>query len=639
MVLHFIAKYGTMNIMKLWYDKKSKDPTYFIQVGVRNGKKVTSKNIAKIGKHSELLKITDDPLAYAKAQVEKYNEEAKNINKVDMEVHLDFAKKIRATDEAASASTLKNIGYLYLQKLYYQLEIDKFFNDITRDRKISFKPDLVNRFMTYSRILAPDSKLGSFENLNTFYEEPVFDYQHIMRTMDLMYKHYNEYIEHLFKASGKILKRNTAVCYYDCTNYYCEAESQDPVYVDEVTGEIFTGLRQYGLSKDHKPNPLVEMGLFMDTNGIPISMCIAPGNTSEQTTAIPLEKELVKMFGEKKNKFIYCADAGLSSYHIRNFNSMGGRAFVVTQSVKKLSDVLKQAVFNDCDYRLLSNDSPVSIEALKTFDKKDEKNRFLYNDKAYKIIEANTLLDVGLYEEKILNNGKTKKVKSKASLKQHVIITFSRKSMEYQRFIRNRQIERAKKILEKMNPDEYKKGSNDVTRFIKKSKYSNDKYELDLEKIREEEKYDGFYAIATNLDDDVKNILAINEQRYRIEECFRILKTDFASRPYFHHTRERIIAHFMICYTALLIYRLLEVKLNMFDKNIHLTTRNIIETLQNMQVANISDLCYAAQYTGSKTLSALEGVFTLGLDKQYYLPKELNKKCKKIIENIPMQHS
>jgi hypothetical protein len=222
------------------------------------------------------------------------------------------------------------------------------------------------------------------------------------------------------------------------------------------------------------------------------------------------------MFGDEKKRFIYCADAGLSSYHIRNFNSMGGRAFVVTQSVKKLSDVLKQAVFNDCDYRLLSDDSLVSIETMKNFDKKDEKNRLLYQDKAYKVIEANTLLDVGLYEEKVLNNGKTKKVKSKATLKQHVIITFSRKSMEYQRFIRNRQIERAKKILEKMDPTKYKKGPNDVTRFIKKTKYSGDKYELDIEKIREEEKYDGFYAIATNLDDCVKDILAINEQRYHV---------------------------------------------------------------------------------------------------------------------------
>ena len=388
--------------MKLGYDTKAKDPTYFVQVGIRNGKKVTSKNVARIGKHSELLRITDDPLAYAKEVVARYNEEAKSKKKEAIEIYVDFADKIKSSGEKVSESTLKDVGYLYLQRLYYLLEIDKFFLEKTKGRKLQFDPDLVNRFMTYSRILDPGSKRASYEKKDRFYESPDFDYQHIMRTMDLMYENYDDYIAHLFKASTKVVKRNTAVCYYDCTNYYCEAEVQDEDYVDPVTGEVMTGLRQYGFAKDHKPNPLVEMGLFMDTNGIPISMCITPGNTNEQTTAIPLEKELLKMFEGKRQKFIYCADAGLSSYHIRNFNSMGGRAFVVTQSVKKLSDALKDSVLNDFDYKLLSDDSPVSISALKSFDREDPKNLSLYNDKAYKIIEADTLLDDRLFDEKIL---------------------------------------------------------------------------------------------------------------------------------------------------------------------------------------------------------------------------------------------
>ena len=610
--------------MKLGYSTKSKDPTYYIQVGVRNGKKTTTKNIARIGKHSELLKITDDPLSYAKEQVAKYNEEANKNNSADMEVRFNFAEKIKASEKTVSESTLKDIGYLYLQHIYHQLHIDKFFKDKTSDRKITFSPDEVNRFLTYSRILDPDSKLGSFEKMYRFYENPDFSYQHIMRTMDLMAENYDEYISYLFNASNNIVSRNTSVCYYDCTNYYCEAEATDEEYTDPVTGEIMRGLRQFGFSKDHKPNPLVEMGLFMDTNGIPISMCIVPGNTNEQVTPLPLEKELVRMFGEKKNKFIYCADAGLGSYHIRNYNSMGGRAFVITQAIKRLSEPLQKAVFNDFDYRLVSDDSHITISKLKSFDREEPGNLSLYNDKAYKIIEADTLLDVGLYEERILANGKTKKVKSKATLKQHIIITFSRKTFEYQRAVRNRQIERAKKILESKDPDEYKKGPNDVRRFIKKKSKEKDQYELDLKKIEEEEMYDGYYAIATNLDDSVKDILSINAQRYKVEECFRILKTDFASRPYFHRTRERIIAHFMICYTALLVYRLLEVKLNSYDKELHFTTRNIIETLQNMKVANIEDLCYAAQYTGSQTLNALEACFNLGLNRKYYLPKDLN---------------
>ncbi len=615
--------------MKLGYDTRSKDPTYYVQLGVRNGKKTTTKNIARIGKHSELLKITDDPLAYAKEQVKKFNDEAKKNNRVSMEVNLDLAGKIKAAEDAASRSTLRNIGYLYLQNIYNQLEVRKFFKDICADRKVTFDPDLVNRFLTFARVLFPDSKLGTMEKLDSFYEQPDFDYQHVMRTMDLLEEHYDEYIEYLYEHSEKVFPRNIAVCYYDCTNYYCEAETKDPEYVDKVTGEVMTGLRQYGFAKDHKPNPLVEMGLFMDTNGIPLSMCIASGNTNEQTTAVPLEEKLVHLL-KGRNSFIYCADAGLSSYHIRNFNAMGGRSFVVTQSVKKLSEVLQQAVFNDFDYRLLSNDAPVTISDLRSFDRSAEENKGLYNDRAYKIIEANTLMDVGL-EEEYFKNGRKRKRKSKAALKQHVIITFSRKSLEYQRFIRNNQIERAKDILKNIDPDTYKKGPNDVTRFIRKVSGSRGRYELDEEKIAKEEKYDGFYAVATNLDigGDVREILAINEQRYKIEECFRILKTDFVSRPYFHYARRRIIAHFMICYTALLIYRMLELKVNRFDKNVHVTTRNIIETLQNMQVADLEDMCYASQYTGSRTLTALEAVFMMGLDRKYYLPKELNRKARK----------
>lgn len=616
--------------MKLNYDRKSKDPTYFIQIGIRNGKKTTTKNIARIGKHSELLKITDDPLAYAKEQVAKYNEEAKNNNSVSMEVTIDFAEKIRATEEKVSGSTLKNTGYLYLEKIYRDLKTDAFFKQITKNRKNRYDPDLINGFLTYSRILRPDSKLGTLENLHSFYEEPQFDHQHILRTMDLMEENFNGYIEHLFTESNNIVRRDTSVCYYDCSNYYCEAEGPDEDYTDAVTGEVYEGLRKYGIAKDHKPNPLVEMGLFIDTNGIPLSMCIKPGNTNEQTTAVPLERELVKMLGENNREFIYCADAGLGSYNIRNFNSMGGRHFVVTQSVKKLSEPLKQAVFNDFEYKRLSDGTPMSIREMKEFDRFDEKNRKLYDDRIYKIIQADTLQDVGLYEEKIQQNGKRVNVKSKATLKQNIIITFSRKSMEYQRYIRERQIERAKNILKNIDPDTYKKGSHDVTRFIKKSGTAKDKYELDEDKIAEEEKYDGFYAVATNLDKPVSEILAVNEQRYQIEECFRLLKTDFSSRPYFHRLRKRIVAHFMICYTALLVFSMLKHKLKRFDCQI--TTKNIIETLQNMQVANMADVCYMSTFTGSETLTALEAVMPMQLDRKYYRPAELNKKCKKTFQ-------
>jgi len=618
--------------MKLWYDKKSKDPTYFVQLGIRNGKKTTTKNIARLGRHSELLKITDDPLSYAKEQVVTYNREAKNNNQVSLELKINFAEKIKATNALVSTDRQLNIGYFFLQQLYHDLEISSFFDTVTEDSKITFDPNLVNRFLTCSRILDPDSKLGTHQHRGNYYEQPDFEYVHIMRTMDLLEEHYDEYISHLFEKSGSIIKRNTSVCFYDCTNYYFEIETEDEDYIDVVTGEVIKGLRKYGPSKEHRPNPIVEMGLFMDADGIPLSMCITSGSDNEQTTAIPLEKKLTQML--KGRKFIYCADAGLGSLSIRNFNSMGGRAFIVTQSIKKLSMTLKKAVFNDYDYKLLSSDAPVTIADMKAFDKLDKNNKELYNDKAYKIIEADKAFDLGLYEEKQLKNGRTRKVKSKATVKQKIIITFSRKMMEYQRYIRNRQIERAKKLLADLDPETYKKGPHDVTRFIKRTsstktgEKATDLYEIDLAVIAEEERYDGYYAVATNLDDKATDIIKISSNRYKIEDCFRIMKTNLSAHPVFHQKRERITAHFMICYTALLIYRLLEAKLNRYGT--HFTIENIIETLNNMEVANIEDICYMSTYTNSQVCTALNAIFGLGLDKKYYQPKELNKKIKKI---------
>lgn len=551
-----------------------------------------------------------------------------------MEVNIDFNEKIKISNDLVSSSTNSNIGYLFLQKIYHDLEIGSFFRKVTADSRITFDSNLVNRFLTFARILEPDSKLGTYDHKDHYYEKPDFDYVHILRTMDILQAHYDEYISWLFQKSCRIVNRNTSVCYYDCTNYYFETESPDEDYVDEITGEIIKGLRKYGPSKQHQPAPLVEMGLFMDADGIPLSMCITSGSDNEQTTAVPAELQLTRMF--KGKRFIYCADAGLGSLDIRTFNSMGGRAFIVTQSIKKLADTLKQAVFNDSGYKLLSSDSPVTIEEMKTFDKKVEENLTLYNDKAYKIIPADKACDLGFYEEKICKDGRKRKVKAKALLPQKIIVTFSRKMMEYQRFIRSRQIERAKQLLKDLDPETYKKGPHDVTRFIKRISSAksgekvSDRYELDHDIIAEEERYDGYYAIATNLDDSAKDIIQISSQRYRIEDCFRVMKNNFSARPVFHQKSERIIAHFMICYTALLIYRLLEKKLD--QQGIHFTVENIVETLRNMEVANIEDMCYMSTYTCSQVCTALNAAFDLGLDKRYYQPKELNKKIKKILE-------
>lgn len=610
--------------MKLYYDKRLKDPTYYIQQGFRNGKKTTTKNIKRLGKHSELLLITDNPLEYAKNEVKKMNEEYRS-GRSEFIVTMDFNERIPSTDSPCSNSTSLNIGYLYLKDIYAKLNLSDFFKSVSSDRKITYDCNKICQFLTYARILDPASKYGTYDKLDTYYEKPQVEYQHMIRFLDILDRNSDQYLKHLFDNSENIVKRDTSVMYYDCTNYFFETEKPDEEIVDEVTGEIILGPRQFGISKENKTSPIVGMGLIMDRRGIPISMCIHPGNTNEQLTAVPLEKEVIKMTGNKK--FIYCADAGLGSYNIRKFNDMGGRAYIVTQSVKKLGQEIKDIVFNDSNYRLLSNDDAITLKEMRTFNKKDANNLSLYNDFAYKVIPANTAMDTGLYEEKVYKNGRTKKVKAKGTLHQYIIVTFSRKMMEYQRTIRERQLERAKKLLRLKDPEKIKKGPNDIRRFLKNTSSDTANYVLDMDKIHEEEKYDGFYAVATNLDDSAKDILAVAQNRYKIEDCFRIMKTNFDARPVFLRKPERIRAHFLICYTALLIYRLMECKLD--DNLTHVTTSNLIKTLRNMNVVNMDDMYYKSIYSGSQALDALERCFELQLNRKYYRPSDLNKIVKK----------
>lgn len=610
--------------MKLYYDKRLKDPTYYIQQGFRNGKKTTTKNIKRLGKHSELLLITDDPLEYAKNEVKKMNEEYRS-GRSEFVVTMDFNERIPSSDSPCSNSTSLNIGYLYLKDIYAKLNLSDFFKSVSSDRKITYDCNKICQFLTYARILDPASKYGTYDKLDTYYEKPQVEYQHMIRFLDILDRNSDQYLKHLFDNSENIVKRDTSVMYYDCTNYFFETEKPDEEIVDEVTGEIILGLRQFGISKENKTSPIVEMGLIMDSRGIPISMCIHPGNTNEQLTAVPLEKEVIKMTGNKK--FIYCADAGLGSYNICKFNDMGGRAYIVTQSVKKLGQEIKDIVFNDSNYRLLSNDDAITLKEMRTFNKKDANNLSLYNDFAYKVIPANTAMDTGLYEEKVYKNGRTKKVKAKGTLHQYIIVTFSRKMMEYQRTIRERQLERAKKLLRLKDPEKIKKGPNDIRRFLKNTSSDTANYVLNMDKIHEEEKYDGFYAVATNLDDSAKDILAVAQNRYKIEDCFRIMKTNFDARPVFLRKPERIRAHFLICYTALLIYRLMECKLD--DNLTHVTTSNLIKTLRNMNVVNMDDMYYKSIYSGSQALDALERCFELQLNRKYYRPSDLNKIVKK----------
>ena len=603
--------------MKLNIVKTKSSELLYIQKSVRNGKKVTSYNVEKLGKMSDLMDSLnmsrDEVIQWAKDKAKSTPLPDKNDR---IPIYLSSSAQIEIDDKR-----LLSAGYLFLQDILYSMKFKNIIRNIDNRHDYDFSLENIFSDLIYARILDPCSKRESFETAKSFLEPPRYQLHDVYRALSIIAEE-DDYIQsEIYRNSNFVINRNNKVLYYDCTNYFFEIEEEK-------------GIRKYGASKEHRPNPIVQMGLFTDGNGIPLAFCIHPGNTNEQVTAIPLEKEVRKMLGG--TRFIYCADAGLGSYNIRKFNSMGGNAFIVTQSIKKLSDVLQAAVFNDYDYRLLSDDSPVLINDMKGFDRFDPDNLGLYNDFAYKEITADKAVDLGLYEEKICKNGKVKRVKATGTIKQKVIVTFSRKMMEYQRTVRDRQIERAKHLLCSNNPEEIKKGPNDVRRFMKRKAVTKNgekavvTYELDEEKIALEEKYDGYYAVATNLlKDPAKDILAISHQRYKIEDCFRVMKTNFSARPAYHWAQRRIKAHFLICFTALLVQRLLECRLD--DQGTHVTTENLITTLKNMNVVKVHDVEYRALYDGSNALDAVTKLTGLTLDRLHYQPKELNKKIKKIL--------
>ena len=622
--------------MYLVYDKNSKDPIYYIQTGIRlNKTKTTTRTIERVGKHSELLLEHADPLAYA---IERVNTLKKQLNEstLTVETEIDFNKPLPPNHNNVPSDYVINVGCLYIRSVYKTLGLDSFFKKITGDSKIKYDPSNSWLFTITNQIMNPASKLSMSNKTDKYIGFENVEYQHILRTMDLINKHYDKYIEHLYINSQKITARDTSVFYYDCTNYYYEIEYPDDDYQDPITGEIIKGYRKYGVSKEHRPNPIVEMGLIIDKSGLPVTMCLHPGNSNEQTTAIPLENTVIKL--TKNKPFVYCADGGLGSYNIRKFNSMHGRHFVVTQSIKKMKQQFQEAVFNDFDYRLLSNNKGISINDLKSMDPKkmdlDEYKKY-YTDFAYKEFPAYHSEDLGLYDDKSVKKGKTK---DKLVLEQKVIVLFSLKSMAYQREIRNRQIERAKAKLKNLDPTTYKKGQNDFTRFIKRVNGVDKKndFVIDEDLIRKEEKYDGFTAIATNYKVSINEILEIQKTRYRIEESFRILKTEFKARPAYHFTHDRIKAHFTECFTALLVFRLLEKELIEYgvktfstkDSKWHATVQEIIETLNRINVTKTNGYYYQATYSDSKILKCLSDRFGIDLRKQYYMEKNLRNLIK-----------
>lgn len=556
--------------MRLKITKSKNSASLYVIKSVYNSKTQSnsSKIVEKLGTESELREKLNgvDPYDWANQYIAELNRKEKE-DKRDVMVKYSPSKLI---DRGSQRSF--NGGYLFLQQLYHGLGLQKICAEISRKYKFTFDLNSVLSRLLYARILYPSSKLATFQLSTKFIEQPAFELQHIYRALEVITKESDSIQSALYNNSMKISKRNTGVLYYDCTNYFFEIEQED-------------GLKQYGPSKEHKPNPIVQMGLFMDGDGIPLAFSINKGNTNEQLTLKPLEEKILSDFD--LSRFIVCTDAGLASESNRKFNNKGERAYITTQSIKKLKEHLKEWALDPKGWSL------------------DE------DKKAYDI----TKLDEEKDREKVFH--KERWIKEN-ELEQKIIVTYSIKYRDYQRSIRNSQVERAQKAidsnlgkLKKCNPNDYK-------RFIEKGHCTADGevadqewYSINIDLIAKEEAFDGFYAVCTNLEDDAPAIIQVNKRRWEIEECFRIMKSEFKARPVYLSRDDRIEAHFMTCFLSMVIYRLLEKKLNG-----KFTCQEIIAGLREMDFLEVKGDGYIPCYTRTEFTDALHEAFGFRTDYQ-----------------------
>lgn len=558
---------------------------YVIETIYVDGKQKT-RTVEKLGRYSDLEEKLNgaDPIKWAKEYIADLNHQEKEMKR---EVIIK-RKQSKLIDKGVQQSF--NGGYLFLQQIYHQLGLHKICNDISSRHKFTYDLNQILSRLVYGRIISPSSKLSTFESSKGLLEQPSFDLQHVYRSLEVIAKESDFIQSQLYKNSLAVSKRNDRILYYDCTNYFFEIEQED-------------GLKQYGPSKEHRPNPIVEMGLFMDADGIPLAFSIHSGNTNEQVTLKPLEKQIIDDF--KLSKFVVCTDAGLSSNANRKFNNMHGRSFITTQSIKKLKKFLKEWALEPTGW--MHNASSESFD-LGRFDE-DESLCEQYKN-------------VTFYKERWIKEN---------DLEQKLIVTFSLKYRNYQRQIRNRQLERATKLIDTNPKSIGKKRQNDYKRFIDSTNVTSDGevaeetlYALNEDTIAEESKYDGFYAVCTNLDEDAAEIARINSRRWEVEECFRIMKSEFKARPVYLQRDDRIKAHFTTCFLALTLYRYLEKHLDS-----QFTTTEIVSQLKDMNFYSVSGQGFIPTYTRTDFTDALHDTFGFRTDYQIVSDKEMKKIYKK----------
>ena len=539
---------------------------------------------------------TKNTLDKVQEYISSLNQTVKDNKELPVIITLDPNKQIEKNINRSFFS-----GHIFLRKIYYELSIDKICNKIAEKYNFTFDINSVVECLVFAIIIWPSSKLSTYEQSRKFIGNYNFDIQHVYRTLSYLAKEIDYIQTELFNYSNKVIKRNYKVIYYDCTNYFFYTEEND--------------FQKYGISKQHQPLPLVQMGLFMDADAYPFAMNINPGNTSESKTMIPNEEKFLKDFNMNMKNIIVCTDSAMSSDEIKAFNVKDGRGFVITQSIKKLSNELQDYCLDRSGWRILGNLK--DIYNLDDIEKNEVLRKKHYETIFYKEIECET-----------------------KSVNQALIVTFSFKYKDYQHNIKLHQFERAQKLVEKVNQKnktankkndiekiKITKNQNDPKRFVKEIRTTdsgevagNIQYLVDKEIFDNEEKYNGLYGITTNLINDTKTIVKIIKNKWEIEESFRIMKEEFDTGTVYLSREDRIKGHFITCFLALFIYRRLEHLLN--DKY---TVYQIVDKLQEMKMLEHKGKGFEPIQNRDDLTDDLHRFFGLNTDTEIITYKKMKK--------------
>ena len=577
--------------MKLTVSKSKNATLYYVQKSYRTDSgKSSTRTVERLGTIEEVKARfgEENTLDAVKAYIKELTLADKEQRR-DVVVKLSQNKMIKQNEQNSY-----NGGYLFLQKVYYELGLDKICNKIEKRHKNEYGLNSILSMLLYTRILYPGSKLSSLEDAKNFIEQPKVDIHQVYRALSLLSKESDGIQAAVYKNSLKLGARHDKVIYYDCTNYYFESEEEN-------------GLRQYGRSKENRPNPIVQMGLFTDIDGIPLAFCINPGNTAETTTLKPLEDKLKEDFG--LSKVIVCTDGGLASYENRKNDHVGERAFITVQSLKKLEKSLQDWSMETTGWK---------IAEFKDTNETQKADMDKQHDKEYDLskLDPKEYANMLFYKERWIKVGK-----KNDQLEQRLIVTFSFKYKEYLQHIREKQIARAQSIIERGVAEKCGKGQNDPKRFIKRDSCTVDgelaeytSYSLNQEMIDQEARFDGFYGVCTDLEDKATDIIKTNGGRWIIEDCFRITKTEFEARPVYLQRDDRIKAHFLTCFLALILYKYLAKKIN--RAGYHFSANNIISTLKDMNFVSVAGEGYIPTYTRTDLTNNLHGSAGFRTDTQ-----------------------